>query len=285
MSTQSFEKKDLVLFSPAKLNLFFKVLKKRDDGYHEIASLYQTISLGDIIRLRLSKEDEFISKGSNLLWDKNNLIYKAVFLYRKKTGFFFPVSIFLEKNIPMQSGLGGGSANAATILYGLNQLSDKKVSEEDLIAWSSELGSDVSFFFSNGRAYCTGVGEKFWDVSYPSPFSGFLAIPNFGMATEKVYNSVKISLLEKTDPKILLQSFTGKNPFFHNDLELPAFSLEPKLKEIKGNLINMGFDNVVMTGSGSSFICIGNQKPKELIGVKFIPITSIVRRNDLWYSC
>jgi 4-diphosphocytidyl-2-C-methyl-D-erythritol kinase len=101
----------ITLFSPAKVNLFFKILGKRTDGYHEVASLNQAINLGDEITLARSLQDTFTCSDPNIPLDHTNLVLKALTLFREKTAFNFPVSIHLEKKIPIQAGLGGGSSN------------------------------------------------------------------------------------------------------------------------------------------------------------------------------
>jgi 4-diphosphocytidyl-2-C-methyl-D-erythritol kinase len=134
-------------FSPAKLNLFFRVLYKREDQYHEIASLFQAVSLGDFLSIEMSEEDVLSCNDLSLLCDRSNLIMKALDLFRKKTGIKIAVKVHLEKNIPLQSGLGGGSSNAATTLWGLNELCGRPASLRQLQNWSSEIGSDIPFFF------------------------------------------------------------------------------------------------------------------------------------------
>ena len=144
-------------FSPAKANLFFRVVGKREDGYHEIASLFQTITLGDILRIEPAKVDSFICNDPQIASD--NIVVRARDLFRQKSGIYQPVKIELEKAIPIQAGLGGGSSNAATALWAMNQITDKTVDVKQLQAWGAELGSDVPLFFSKGTAYCTGRGE------------------------------------------------------------------------------------------------------------------------------
>lgn len=108
---------DLILFSPAKINLFLRVLGKRSDGYHDLASLFQTIDLGDILTFRFSKKDTFTCSDSTLC-DASNLVIKALQLFRQKTGFQFSINIHLEKKIPTQAGLGGGGVVMLQQHYG-----------------------------------------------------------------------------------------------------------------------------------------------------------------------
>ncbi|MBA0848110.1 hypothetical protein Goshw_028466 [Gossypium schwendimanii] len=152
----------LTLFSPCKINVFLRITNKREDGYHDLASLFHTISLGDVIKFSLSPsktKDRLSTNVSGVPLDDKNLIIKALNLYRKKTGssnFFW---VHLDKKVPTGAGLGGGSSNAATALWAANQFNGSVATEKELQQWSSEIGSDIPFFFSHGAAYCTGRGE------------------------------------------------------------------------------------------------------------------------------
>ena len=268
-------------FSPAKLNLFFKVISKRSDGYHEIASLYQTISLGDIIRIRLADKDSFLCINADLSNDSSNLIIKALQLFRKKAvqRLFF-ADIIIEKNIPMMAGLGGGSSNAATILWALNELLERPLTLEELILLGAQIGSDVAFFLSSGTALCKGRGEVFKNIS-PIKMKAIVAKPSFGLSTKEVYSNVKINkAIDHVDYTKISKETKYK---FFNDLEDAAFSLKPQLKQIQKQLLKMGFDQVIMTGSGTSFFCLGETKIKNIDGIQFYPVESIQRNYDSWY--
>ena len=281
----------LKLFSPAKINLFFKILYKRKDGYHEIASLYQAINLFDIFNIRLSDKDSFKCNNKSLIFDKSNLIYNAVELFKKKSGISFCVDIILEKNIPMQAGLGGGSSNAATTLYAINKLLDFPLSNKQILEIASEIGSDVSFFFSSGTSYCTGRGEIFRDIT-PQNISLYLAVPSFGVSTKSVYAGVNVNKLNDNDQNTSLFAFENGELKLFNDLEISAFTFQPKLKDVKNDILNMGFESVIMTGSGSAFLCFGSKLfgPNSFgtninnIKISFYKIESIQRNSNSWYS-
>lgn len=148
------------LFSPAKINLFLRVVSKEPDGYHHLSSLFQAISLGDTLIMERASTDQLTCDHSFLPTDHSNLILKAIKLFRQRTGCEQAFKVHLIKRIPIQAGLGGGSSNAATTLWGCNQLAQTNLSDSTLMEWGTELGSDVSFFFSQGTAHCTGRGEK-----------------------------------------------------------------------------------------------------------------------------
>ena len=277
-------KKTLDLLSPAKLNLFFRVLAKRSDGFHDIASLFQAIDLVDEISFSLSSKDHFTCSFS-FLENSSNLIVKARDLFRLKSKIDFHVDINLKKKIPIRAGLGAASSNAATTLWGINQILNFPFSLETLKSWAKELGSDVSFFLSKGCGYCLGKGEVVYETSLPNKLTGYVAKPNFDLSTSFVYKHVQMKLIDSNiDPKSALESFLFKKPMFFNDLEKTAFHLVPKMQKIKKDLLNLGFHTVLMTGSGSSFFCLGNVEKTQLEDVVFFPFVSIQRNSDTWYS-
>ena len=275
-------------FSPAKVNLFFRVLRKRDDGYHDIASLYQAIDLCDTLYIQLSHQDHLFCDHPSLRTDDSNLVLKAVQLFRKKTGLSFHVKIELYKLIPLEAGLGGGSSNAATTLWALNCLTGYPVSTSDLASWSGELGSDVPFFFSQGTAYCTGKGDLFKSLANLSFLSGkklWIAKPSYGLSTPSVYKACDLSLFPSRDPEMILTDFMEGRPQYFNDLEFPAFSLKPELKILRQTLLSLGFLSVTLTGSGTAFFCLGplTLKPR-LDDIEFYETKPLSRDEGHWYK-
>ncbi len=256
--------RSITLFSPAKINLFLRILGKRPDGYHELASLFQTINLGDTLTFTFSSTDQLTCTDPTLPCDGSNLVLKAVDLFRRKSGLRFSIQIDLDKKIPTQAGLGGGSSNAATTLWALNALHNFPYTDLELQSWSSEIGSDIPFFFSHGTAYCTGRGEIVRDLP-PLPLMPFSLIkPALGLSTPAIYKELKLEECYAEDPEQLLASFYAGNPKYINDLEKPAFRLYSELQTIKIK------ENAFMTGSGSALIAMGsgthsaiNRKVKE----------------------
>lgn len=266
----------IVFYSPAKINLFFRVLRKRSDGYHEIASLFQAIDLYDRIFITKASIDSLTSSDPELSCGSDNLVMKALALFRSRFPFSFGVSIHLEKRIPSQAGLGGGSSNAATILWALNELSGRPAALEELIEIGAKIGSDVPFFFSLGTAYCTGRGENLSPFALPHPISGWIAKPPFGLSTPLVYQETRVSELIDRDPLLSLGSY----PAFYNDLEPAAFRLEPCLLDFKKELERQGFHSITMTGSGTAFFCIGGNPDKK----ELIPFRGVFRDATDWYG-
>lgn len=220
----------------------------------------QTINLGDSLTIDLQgKEDLLTCNLPDLPCDQTNLVLKAVNLFRKTANLSFSVRIHLEKQIPMQAGLGGGSSNAATTLWALNELTGRPFA--DLTPLAAAIGSDVAFFFSSGSAYCTGRGEIVENIQLQAPRFFWIVKPPYGLPTPKVYGALDLSSLSSIPPKELLAQFLQNQPSYLNDLEQPAFTLQPELSAIKQKLIQTGYTHVSMTGSGTAFFCSGQTLP------------------------
>lgn len=274
----------LTLLSPAKINLFLQVGEKQSDGYHRIASLMQAISLCDRIYLQLSPADHFTCDNPDLPCDADNLVLRARNLFREKTGISFPLSIHLEKNIPMQAGLGGGSSNAATILWGMNRLAETAIDDKTLMDWGASLGSDVPFFFSTGTAYCRGRGEIVESLS-PIPLPPITVIhPPLSLSTSAVYAGYRPTDMEE-DPRHLVRSFLDGDFSLRNDLETSAFHLAPQLKTLKEEILASGYRHVLLSGSGSSFFCLGEGERKIPGTTPFGPLQPLSRiANNSWFA-
>lgn len=239
--------------SPAKINLFLRVLHKRPDQYHEVATLIQAIDLFDYLSFDFSEKDTFTCSDSKIPLDEKNLVIKALNLFRKKTGNFQPCSIHLQKNIPAEAGLGGGSGNAATTLFALNQLMKMGISDEELTRWSSEIGSDIPFFFSLGLGYCRGRGEIVKRIEPLSPRNYTICKPQVGLSTPMVFKALDLNSTSKKEPDELLNQFISGTPDYINDLEIPALKVCKELEEFKKELYKTTSHSFVMTGSGSAF--------------------------------
>jgi 4-diphosphocytidyl-2-C-methyl-D-erythritol kinase len=273
----------LSLKSPAKINLFLRIVGRRPDGYHDLASLFQAIDLYDTIHFAEAEQDILTCSNPSLPVDKSNLISKAVHLFRRKTGIVKPLSIHLEKRIPMEGGLGGGSSNAATTLWALNHLCGKPASDAELALWAVEIGSDISFFLSSGTAYCTGRGEILQSVPDLASQPILIVKPAQGLSTKQVFGKLNLSQLNSQDPKAALASFSSEKPIYFNDLETPAFELMPELAQFKQKLIHSGYSIVLMTGTGSSLFCLGEGRDPHLPDCQIFRTSFINRLPCSWY--
>merc|ERR1719215_515750 len=175
----------------------------------------------------------------------------------------------LEKRIPAQAGMGGGSSNAAAAFFGANALCGRPASAAELIEWADDpvIGSDATFFLSEGTAYCTGRGEIVTPVD-PLPVKPdlpvYLVKPKVGLSTPKVFKALDLEALSSVDPEDLLGTFREKGTSHSkwvNDLEQPAFVVEPSLGKLKAFLESdggFGFEAVLMSGSGTTIYCLGD---------------------------
>lgn len=292
----------LSLFSPCKINIFLRITRKREDGFHDLASLFHVISLGDTIKFSLSPSktiDRMSATVPGLPLDERNLIIKALKLYRKKTGsdkFFW---IHLDKKVPFGAGLGGGSSNAATALWAANQINGCIASEKELQEWSAEIGSDVPFFFSHGAAYCTSRGEVVQEIPSPLPLDLPMVLikPPEACSTAEVYKKFRLDQASSVDPLILLEKIKQKGlsqDVCVNDLEPPAFEVLPSLKKLKQRILAAGrgqYDAVLMSGSGSTIVGIGSPDPPQFIydeeeytGVFVSEAHFLTRGENQWYT-
>jgi len=278
-------------FSPAKVNLFFHVKRKRADHFHEIESLMQTLSFGDTLEIRDRKEgDLFWSASSKAKLEPDNLILEGVRLFRKKTGLNRPLYLELEKRIPMQSGLGGGSSNLATTLWALDDHFGTQLGGEKLREWAAELSSDAPFFFSLGRAFVSGRGEIVEEVLKHKEESVWIAKPCQELSTKLVYAHCLPQFSPAASPgsnapkRRVLEQFLAHPDLAQNDLESAAFTLVPELKDLKGMLFALGFDRVLMSGSGTAFCCFGQLKKRPTLeGVDFFAANYLFREATSWY--
>lgn len=242
---------DLRLGSPSKINLFLRILNKREDGFHDLASLFQSVSLHDTLFFSVKTneddnphEDSLECDAPGVPTDSSNLVIKALDKFREKTGTTKFFRIRLEKKIPHEAGLGGGSSNAATALWAANQLNDKPCTTEELAAYGAEFGSDISFFLSNGTAYCTGRGEILEEIPRMRPQMLYIIKPAEGLSTGLVFKNLDVSQCSDRDPRELLEKMQKGVIFadFVNDLEKPSFKLMPRLGVLKEKLYTAGFN-------------------------------------------
>lgn len=263
----------LRFFSPAKINLFFRVLGARPDGYHEVATLMQTINLGDTLFIEPALQDSLTCTDPTLPCDHSNLILKAAQLFREKSKIRRACKFHLAKHIPVEAGLGGGSSNAATVLWALNQMTGEKIELKLLKKWAAALGSDVPFFLSCGTAHCTGRGELVHEKPPLKNQSFWIAKPKEKLSTPEVYKNVDLA-----------QCTSVKQGDYFNDLESSAFKLVPTLPALKQQLLSLGFHTVVMTGSGTAFFCLGQVQNPMIDGVQFFNVEFIQRKEGAWYT-
>lgn len=243
--------KTIKIKCPAKINLNLKITGKRDDGFHNIESIMQTINLFDYLTISAENnfKNEIILTGNcnEIPYDEHNLVYKAAKLFLEITKVENQkISINIEKNIPVAAGLAGGSTDAAGTIFGLNKIFNNPLSENQMHELCSKLGSDLNVCLKGGKILAKGRGE----IIEPMPFKEFnlsLIKPlNLGISAKEAYT------------KYSVKKETQTNDFFENDLEWAVIEDYKELQHIKNK-----YPKSIMTGSGSTYFIIDDEFENE----------------------
>jgi 4-diphosphocytidyl-2-C-methyl-D-erythritol kinase len=255
--------------APGKINVFLKVGTVLDDGYHEVATAYQALSLSEDVRAYPADDFSVEFSGSidtsGLAVDGSNLAIKAARMLARKAGFRGGVRLAIEKNVPIAGGMGGGSADAAATLLACDALWGTEASRDDLLSIAANLGADVPFAFTGGTAIGTGRGDRLSPALAKGQFHWVLALAEFGMSTPAVYSELDRhrerhaqdifpAQLQPTVDANVLQALRAGDPAMlaeslHNDLQAPALHLAPGLARV----LELGEANGALAGilSGS----------------------------------
>ncbi len=247
---------------PAKINLTLEVVNKREDGFHNIKSIMQMISLYDYLTISLEKANELkinLSGNSDEIpYDKKNLVYKAIDLYCKEAGINdLAVNMYIEKNIPIAAGLAGGSTDAAGALWGLNYLL-KKFDDKNLNELCAQLGSDLNVCLNGGCILATSRGEETEKLPCIESNVTLIKPKNLGISAGeayKKYSSKEYKPQNNMTEKMRDAINNGQEikEFLYNDLEYAVFDDYKELQEIK-----KAYPNAVMSGSGSTYFILEN---------------------------
>ncbi|MCL2322150.1 MAG: 4-(cytidine 5'-diphospho)-2-C-methyl-D-erythritol kinase [Oscillospiraceae bacterium] len=248
----------MLLRSYAKINLSLDILRKREDGYHEVDMIMQTIDLYDIIELMPTDDSDIIIRCNKKYVpnDNRNTAYKAAEHFFNVFDIHKGVNIVIKKNIPVSAGMAGGSSNAAAVYRGLRSMFKPEVNNDELRELSVKTGSDVPFCISGGTAICRGIGEKITNIKSFKDKILVVVKPNFGVSTTEIYKRFDMSKIFKhPDNRILKQAIERDNlPLvcreMRNLLENVTIGMHPKIKEIKKELLSFGSLGSMMTGSG-----------------------------------
>jgi len=183
------------LKSRAKINLSIDVLGKREDGYHLVEMIMQTIDLYDYIKIEDSSDNKINIKSDNenIFLDENNIVYKAAKLIKEKFGIDKGLNIYIQKNIPVAAGMAGGSSNAAAILIGLNEMWNLNIDEQDLMDIGLKLGADVPFCIKGGAALAKGIGEKLNKIKCLKGVYILVCKPDIFVSTAEVYKNLDMN--------------------------------------------------------------------------------------------
>ena len=246
----------------AKINLSLDVTGRRDNGYHDVRMIMQTVDLFDEITLsrkdKVRGDDRIVleSESGEVAPDKNNLIYKAAGLIMNECGIYEAVKISYRKNIPVAAGMAGGSTDAAAVFRGMNELFSLGLSDNDLCEMGVRIGADVPYCIIGGTALSEGIGEILTPISPMPDCSLLIAKPPIGVSTAYVYNAFD-SLTEKYHPDVDAMKRAIKNNniieianLLGNSLEAVTIKEYPIIDEIKSLMLGNGALGALMSGSG-----------------------------------
>ena len=234
--------------APAKLNLFLHVVGRRSDGYHLLQSAFMLIDWCDLLHFERSDDGRILRHDSGTALPETDLVVRAAQLLRRATGSRHGVEIHLEKNIPLQAGLGGGSSDAATTLLALNRLWDLKLGAAELAAVGLQLGADVPFFIHGANAWVEGVGERTRTITLPAASFAVLKPPH-GLSTRDIFAARKPG--RWTNPATISDFAVAPFAFGKNDLQEAAERLYPEIGTAL-SLLSERHLSGRMTGAGSA---------------------------------
>ena len=258
----------IVLKSYGKINLGLDVLRRREDGYHEVRMIMQTVGLYDVLTMKKRKDDkiEMTCNLSFLPTDERNLVYKAVKLIKDKYHIKDGVEINLSKRIPVAAGMAGGSSNCAAALKGMNQLFDLGLSIDELCEIGVTLGADVPYCIWGGTALSEGIGEKLSRVDAMPDCYILIAKPGISVSTAFVYENLDLPALSKhPDIDGMLEclkekDLTGICDRLENVLETVTIKEYPIIEKVKKHLMDQGAKGALMSGSGPTIFAVFEDK-------------------------
>jgi len=256
----------MVIFPKAKINIGLRITARRDDGYHDLQTIFYPVQLCDALEFVVQREqkgsDNLVNTGIPVNCDSdNNLIIKVLKNLRNKYN-IPPLSIHLHKNIPPGAGLGGGSSDAACFIKALNRYFSLELSSEELKEISLTIGSDCPFFIDCIPSYAEGRGEKLSPVNdLPEGLYLVLVNPGINISTKEAYAGA-VPQMSSSDLSVIYESdISGWRDKIVNDFEATIFKKYPEIALIKENLYNMGAVYSSMSGSGSTVYGIFRDLP------------------------
>ena len=265
----------------AKVNLRLDVLGRRADGYHELRTIFQAISLHDTLTLETRREpgiDLCIAGNSQLAGepDRDNLVYRALEELAREIEFQHGVRAVLNKRIPVGRGLGGGSSDAAAALIGLLRLTGKRIDAARLLEVASRLGADVPFFLQGGRALGIGRGDEIYPLPDEARRQLLVISPHeIAVPTKDAYQWLSEELTNREDPTKLMRfcalCWSPQGGALSNDFEAAVFPRYPRLAAIKRELLQQGAAEASLAGSGSAVFGVYQHPAKARRAARAFP--------------
>ena len=241
----------------AKINLCLDVVRRREDGYHDLRMIMVPIDFYDVLELIPSEETTMTLNRSYLPVNDKNTVIKAIHVMQERYGFTQNFACTLQKHIPTQAGLAGGSADAAAAIRMINRIMKLDLSVEEMIDVAKEVGADVPFCTINRPALVEGTGEKIQPFSCHSDFGILLVKPRRGVSTTAAFGGLNFDTIQHPDVdgmKTALENgdYEGMISRLGNSLEEISLQLVEEIRDVKEQLTELGFDGVLMSGSGST---------------------------------
>ena len=239
----------------AKINLALDVVRKREDGYHELEMVMAPITLHDLIYINTIESGIIIETNSKVMpTDKRNIMYKVVALIKERYGIKKGVKIYVYKHIPTQAGLAGGSADGAAVIKAMNKLFYLNLTEEQMATLGKEVGADIPFCVYQKMALVSGIGEKLEFILFECKV--LLVKPKKGVSTKKSFNSLDLNKAIHQDCRLMVKGIYEDDyqtviDNLQNTLEEPSIKMVPEINDIKQAMLEIGFDGALMSGSGS----------------------------------
>ena len=252
----------------AKINLCLDVVRKREDGYHDLKMIMVPINFYDVLEMEFAPETTLELNRDYLPINDKNTIIKAIHIMREKYNITEEFRCRLEKHIPTRAGLAGGSADAAAAIRMINRMCNLHLTKDEMIAVGKEVGADVPFCILNRPAFVEGIGEKITTFSCSPDFYLLLIKPRKGVSTAEAFHIVDEQEGIHPDCKAMQEAleyndYDGIISSLGNSMENAAMTLVPEIRKAKQDLLDLGFDGVLMSGSGSTVF--GITKDVELL--------------------
>jgi 4-diphosphocytidyl-2-C-methyl-D-erythritol kinase len=262
MARATNKKRSVRLRAFAKINLCLHVMGKRPDGYHELRTIFQAISLHDTLELSIAPgssgtEFSLTSNDVTVPLGRENLVMRAIDAISPEVGFRGSVSAHLQKKVPVARGLGGGSSDAAAALIGMLRLTKKKIPLERLMEIAAGLGADVPFFLFGGRALAVNRGDEIYPLpNLPKRTILVVSPRDIAVSTKDAYEWISAELTKPAKPPKIwgfcALCWSRQGAGISNDFERPVFSRYPRLGEIRDALLERGAADAALAGSGSA---------------------------------
>ncbi len=284
MTRATFKKKSVRLPAFAKINLCLHVMGKRPDGYHELRTIFQAISLRDTLKLSFEPGSSgfhfTLTSNDAALLGPDNLVARAVIAMQRQIGFRGDVSAHLEKTIPVARGMGGGSSDAAAAMIGMLRLTGAEVPLARLMEIAAGLGADVPFFLFGGRALAVNRGDEIYPLpNGPRQTIVVVSPRDIGVSTKDAFQWISADLTKRPEPPKIwgfcALCWSRQGAGLSNDFEGPVFHRHPRLEEIRDGLLKRGAADAALAGSGSAVFGIFRNPARARRAARAFPEDSV----------